>query len=341
MSLLEVKNLKVNFVSDSGDVQSVRDVSFEIPKGKVVSLVGESGCGKSVTSKSIMRLIDKPDYIDKNTQILFEGKNILDFDDKKLNDYRGKDVSMIFQDALDALNPTIRVGDQVKESLLNHNYKNLNNDQMIKKSIEMIERVGIHNPELNYHKYPFQLSGGMRQRIMIAIAMINSPKLLIADEPTTALDVTIQAQILDLMKEMKESYGGSILMITHDFGVVADISDYVEVMYAGIIIENGTVDDIFYNSKHPYTWALINAAPRMDLSRNNLLYSIEGIPPSLLNPPKGCPFASRCWNCMNICINNMPPRYSVEGDDNHNVSCWLYHPESGYKGIYMKKRRYL
>lgn len=332
--LVEIKNLSVSYFTYAGEVQSVRDISFSIEKGKTTALVGESGCGKSVTSKSLMGLIEKPGVIKEGSQILYDGKDILAFNSKEWNAFRGKECSMIFQDALVSLNPTITVGKQIMENLENHNDSGLTKDKIRDRAKEMIEMVGIPDAETCMNKYPHELSGGQRQRVMIASAMINHPNLLIADEPTTALDVTIQAQILELMKELQKKMGMAIIMITHDLGVVADMADNIIVMYAGKIVEKGCNEDIFYNPHHPYTWALMNSVPRLDLDNKEELVTIEGTIPDMIHPPKGCPFCSRCPYAMNVCAEYEPEILDL--GNGHEVSCWLADPRADVSGVPFK-----
>ena len=320
-NLIEVKNLNVSFFTYAGEVQAVRNIDFTIESGKTTALVGESGCGKSVTSKALMGLIEKPGVIKEGSQILYAGENILGFSRKQWQNFRGQECSMIFQDALVSLNPTMKVGKQIMENLINHNTGKLSKAQMRQKAVEMLALVGIPDPELCMEKYPHELSGGMRQRVMIATAMITHPSLLIADEPTTALDVTIQAQILELMKDLQKKLGMAIIMITHDLGVVADMCDNIIVMYAGKIVEQGTAEEIFYNPRHPYTWALMNAVPRLDLDKKESLVTIEGTIPDMIHPPKGCAFCSRCPYAMNVCAEYLPEKTVLS--DTHHVSCWL------------------
>lgn len=332
--IVEVKNLKVSYHTYAGEVQSVRGVSFGINKGETIAIVGESGCGKSVTAKTIMGLIaTPPGEIKEGSEVLIDGKNILRQSEKEWEAYRGAICSMIFQDALTSLNPTMNVGNQIMENILNH-YK-VSKAEAKKDAIEMLELVGIPDAIACLKKYPHELSGGMRQRVMIAIALAGKPQILIADEPTTALDVTIQAQIIDLMKDIQKKLGTTIILITHDLGVVANIADHIVVMYSGKVVEQGTAEEIFYEHKHPYTWALLKAAPNLELGNKQTLLSIEGAPPDLIHPPKGCPFAARCQYCMNICVKEMPPEYEFE--NGHKASCWLYHPESGYADIDFSK----
>ena len=295
--VLEVKNLSVSFRTLKGEVQAVRDVSFDIEKGSVTAIVGESGCGKSVTSKSIMGLIKKPGYVSKDSQIIFQGENIQEYNRKQWEAYRGPKCSICFQDALTALNPTMTVGKQIMEKIRVH--KKVSKQEAWAEAVQMLERVGIPNPELRMKQYPHEFSGGMRQRVMIAIAMTLNPDLLIADEPTTALDVTVQADILDMMKEIQKEHPMSIILITHDLGIVANFATDIIVMYAGKIVERGTAEDIFYHPTHPYTKALLRAVPRLDMEGEKL-ETIEGAPPNMINPPKGCPFAQRCKERMDI-----------------------------------------
>ncbi|KNF07240.1 oligopeptide ABC transporter ATP-binding protein AppD [Gottschalkia purinilytica] len=319
--LLDVKDLAVSFDTYSGEVQSVRGVNFHVNKGETLAIVGESGCGKSVTSQTIMRLIPMPPGRIKRGTITFEGKDLTKLSDKQMESVRGKDISMIFQDPMTSLNPTMKIGKQIMEGLMKH--QNMDKKQAKEKAIEMLKLVGLPTPEKRVEQYPHEFSGGMRQRAMIAIALACNPKLLIADEPTTALDVTIQAQIIDLMRELQEKLHMSIIIITHDLGVVADISDRVAVMYAGVIIETGTVNEVFYNPKHPYTWGLLKSVPRLDINKNEKLIPINGTPPDLIAPPKGCPFAARCDYAMGVCLEQHPEETQIT--DTHRVNCWLQH----------------
>lgn len=330
-TLVNIKNLSVSYFTYAGEIQSVRGISFDIEKGKTTALVGESGCGKSVTSKSLLGLIEKPGVIKEGSQIFFEEKNILEFTDKQWFQFRGKECSMIFQDALVSLNPTMKIGKQIMENLQNHNTDNLPLSKIRQKAQEMLELVGIPDSRSCLDKYPHELSGGMRQRVMIATALITNPKLLIADEPTTALDVTIQAQILELMKKLQEKMGMAIIMITHDLGVVAEIADEIVVMYAGKIVERGSNEEIFYNPRHPYTWALMKSVPRLDLDNKEELVTIEGTIPDMIHPPKGCSFCSRCPYTMNICVEHEPP--NTDFGDGHQVSCWLTDPRADISSV--------
>ena len=317
--LLEVKNLVVSYFTYAGEVQSVRNVSFDIEKGKTTAIVGESGCGKTVTAKTLMGLIHKPGKIKEGSQIIFEGKDLTDFTTKEWNEYRGKKSTMIFQDALVSLNPTMKIGKQIMENLDNHE-KTLSKEEKEKRAVEILEMVEIPDAKNCLKKYPHELSGGMRQRVMIAIALVTHPQLLIADEPTTALDVTIQAQIVELMKRLQDKMGMSIILITHDLGIVANFATDIIVMYAGKIVERGSAYDIFYHPSHPYTEALLRAVPRLDMEGEEL-ETIEGAPPNMANPPKGCPFANRCKFCQDICKKEFPEEISV--GEGHEVCCWL------------------
>ena len=320
--LLEIKDLKVSFHTYAGEVQSVRGVSFDVNYGESVAIVGESGCGKSVTAKTIMGLVNHPGEIKKNSEILYKGENILDYSEKQWQQYRGVDCSIVFQDALASLNPTMNIGNQIIEKIITH--KNIGKNEARKEAIELLKLVGISSADKRIKQYPHEFSGGMRQRVMIAIALACNPKVLIADEPTTALDVTIQADIIELIKDLQQKLNMSIILITHDLGIVADIARKIIVMYAGKVVEAGTNYDIFYNPKHPYTKALLQAVPRLDLEQKNELFAIEGTIPSMINPTKGCAFSSRCKNCMVIFEKHQPPKFKFEND--HSVQCWLYHP---------------
>ena len=321
--ILEVKNLRVSYHTYAGEVKSVRGVSFDLETGKALAIVGESGCGKSVTAKSIMGLIKGPQgEIKEGSEILYNGENILNYDKKQWQAYKGGECAIIFQDALASLNPTMRVGKQIMENLMVH--KNMTKKEAAAEAVEMLRMVGIPEPEKRVKQYPHEFSGGMRQRVMIAIAFACDPKLLICDEPTTALDVTIQGQILDIIKDLQKKHNTSVIMITHDLGVVANIAQDIAVMYSGVIVEKGKCEDIFYTPRHPYTWALIQSVPRLDLENKQELASIPGTPPDLLNPPVGCPFCTRCKYCMEICREEMPEL--TEFQEGHVAACWLHHP---------------
>ncbi|MFL0247913.1 ABC transporter ATP-binding protein [Candidatus Clostridium stratigraminis] len=321
--ILEVKNLRVSYHTYAGEVQSVRGIDFFLNKGETLAIVGESGCGKSVTSKSLMRLIQTPPgEIKEGSEILFNGQDILKMDENALRELRGSDISMIFQDPMTSLNPTMTVGDQIAESLIIH--RGLSKAEAFEEAVKMLKLVNIPNADKRAKQYPHEFSGGMRQRAMIAIALACNPKILIADEPTTALDVTIQAQIMDLIKDLQDKLGSAVILITHDLGVVADFADKIQVMYSGLIIERGTVNELFYNPQHPYTWALLRAVPRLSTEHKDTLYAIKGTPPDLLNPPVGCPFAARCDHAMAICKEAMPETTVLS--PTHSVNCWLQHP---------------
>lgn len=318
--ILEVKDLRISFKTFAGRVQAVRGVSFNLEKGETLAIVGESGSGKSVACNALMKLIPQPPGHYDGGQILFEGKNLLDLTENQMSDIRGNDIAMIFQDPMTALNPTMKVGKQIVEVIMRHKKASSVNEAKLK-AISLLEEVGIPFPERRYEQYPHEFSGGMRQRVVIAIALAAEPKLLIADEPTTALDVTIQAQILELMKKIQEKNNNSIIFITHDLGVVANVADKVAVMYAGQIIEYGTVNEIFYNPKHPYTWGLLGSMPDLENDESEELYTIPGAPPNLINPPKGDAFAPRNQFAMKIDYEEEPPMFKV--NDDHYVKSWL------------------
>ncbi|MEK5071381.1 ABC transporter ATP-binding protein [Sporosarcina sp. FSL K6-1508] len=321
--IIEVKNLELSFHTFAGEVKAIRGVDFEVFKGETLAIVGESGSGKSVTTKSIMRLLPESSSEFKNGEILFEGKDLLKISEKEMQKVRGKDISMIFQDPMTSLNPTMPIGKQIMEPILKH--QKLSKAEAQKKSIELLGLVGMPQPELRIKQYPHQFSGGQRQRIVIAIALACNPKLLIADEPTTALDVTIQGQILELMKDLQKKIDTSIIFITHDLGVVANVADRVAVMYGGQIVEVGTVDEIFYNPQHPYTWGLLSSMPSMDAS-DEKLYAIPGTPPDLLSPPKGDAFALRSEYALKIDLEQVPPLFKVS--ETHYAATWLLHPDA-------------
>ncbi len=320
--LLEVENLRVSYHTYAGEVQSVRGVDFQVNHGQILAVIGESGCGKSVTARSIMNLIRHPGKIKEGSRIHFDGKDILSMSKKELSQYRGGDCGMIFQDALVALDPTMRIGKQIMENLQIHS--SMSKAEAKAEAIRLLSVVGIPNAERRFRQYPFEFSGGMRQRAMIAMAVACQPKLVIADEPTTALDVTIQAQIMELLKRLRDEDGTSVILITHDFGVVAGFADDIVVMYAGKIVEAGTREEIFYQPKHPYTWALLGAVPRLDWDNKQELRTIRGTPPDLVAPPKGCPFAQRCELCMNVCLEEEPALDTFSDGKGHKAMCWLY-----------------
>lgn len=320
--VLKIENLHVSFDTYAGEVHAVRGVSLHVGEGEVLAIVGESGCGKSVTAQTIMKLNPMPPARIKEGSIDLCGEDIVAANEKKMQDIRGRLVSMIFQDPMTCLNPTMKVGKQLTEAICQH--RNLSKDEAKKEAVRLLEMVQIPNAAERAEQYPHEFSGGMRQRAMIAMAMSCEPKLLIADEPTTALDVTIQAQIMQLMAKVREETGTAIILITHDLGVVANLADRVAVMYAGKIVETGTAEDIFYRPKHPYTQALLKSLPTVETSREEKLVSIAGTPPDLFMPPKGCEFASRCEHCMKVCKKHVPPTYEVGAG--HKAACWRLHP---------------
>jgi oligopeptide transport system ATP-binding protein len=322
--ILEVKDLSVSFQTYGGEVQAVRNVDFDLYKGETLAIVGESGSGKSVMTQTIMKLIPMPPGQIKGGQILFNGDDIVPKTNKEMEKIRGKEISMIFQDPMTSLNPTMKIGNQIMEVLIKH--QNMSKSAAKERAIEMLRLVGIAMPERRVKQYPHEFSGGMRQRAMIAIALAANPKLLIADEPTTALDVTIQAQILDLMKDLQNKMDTSIIFITHDLGVVANVADRVIVMYAGEIVEMGTVDEIFYDPRHPYTWGLLASMPSVDSDDKSDLAAIPGTPPDLTNPPKGDAFAARNPYALAIDFEQAPPLFQIS--DTHFAKTWLLHPDA-------------
>ena len=319
--ILELKTLKTSFFTHLGEVQAVRGIDYHLDRGEALGIVGESGSGKSVSSMSIMGLLQHPGKVKEGT-VHFKGENLLNKSTKEMMDIRGNEIAMIFQDPMTSLNPVYTVGNQIIEVIRKH--QKLSKKEARMRAIEMLKMVGIPAPESRIDNYPHEFSGGMRQRAMIAIALACEPDLLIADEPTTALDVTIQAQILKLMKDLKEKINTSIILITHDLGVVADVCSRVIVMYGGLIMEEGDVKDIFYNPKHPYTVGLLKSVPNLEVKER--LVPIDGTPPDLLHPPKGCPFAARCEHTMNICLEEQPNYYSAR--EGHRAMCWLMDEEA-------------
>jgi peptide/nickel transport system ATP-binding protein len=316
--LIELRNLKTYFFTEDGVVKAVDGVDFTVGRGEVLGLVGESGCGKSVTSLSIMRLISPPGKVMEG-EIYFEGKDLLKISEADMVQMRGNRMSMIFQQPQSSLNPVFKVGDQVAEVLSIH--QGMNKQQSWERAVDLLRLVGIPDPEKKAHAYPHEMSGGQAQRVMIAMALALKPQLLIADEPTTALDVTIQAQILDLMRDLRNRMDTSVILITHDLGVIAEIAERVLVMYAGFIVEEASVDDLFEDPRHPYTQALLAALPRVDRRRDKRLQSIPGAPPNLLVPPTGCPFVQRCQFAFSHCKEEMPAL--IEVGFNHQAACWL------------------
>ena len=323
--VLTVENLRVSFDTYAGEVQAVRGVSLHVDAGEVLAIVGESGCGKSVTAQTIMKLNPMPPARIAGGKVDLAGHDIVAASEREMQKIRGKEVAMIFQDPMTCMNPTTQVGWQVVESVRHH--AKISRKEAKEEAVRYLTEVRIPNPRERARQYPHEYSGGMRQRAMIAMALSCRPKLLIADEPTTALDVTIQAQIMQLLAEMKSQLNTAIILITHDLGVVAGIADRVAVMYAGKIVETGTVREIYYEHTHPYTEALLGSLPEADAGKSRPLISIPGTPPDLLNPPKGCGFAARCRHCMRICREEQPPVFPLAKEgEGHAASCWLLHP---------------
>lgn len=320
--ILEVNNLNISFDTYAGKVRAIRGVDFDLNKGETLAIVGESGSGKSVTTRTIMRLLSSNANIDEG-QILFKGQDIVNKSEKEMQKIRGREIAMIFQDPMTSLDPTMTIGKQVAESLRKH--KNVSKKESLKAALDLLNLVGIPDAEKRLKNYPHQFSGGQRQRIVIAIALICNPEILIADEPTTALDVTIQAQILELLKEIQEKIETSIIFITHDLGVVANVADRVAVMYAGKIVEVGTAEEIFYNPQHPYTWGLLGSMPTLE-SENDRLYAIPGSPPDLLDPPKGDAFYPRNEFALKIDAELEPPFFELS--DTHKAATWLLAPQA-------------
>lgn len=321
--LLEINHLKTSFFTHLGEVKALRGISFSLERGGTLGIVGESGCGKSATSLSIMGLLPHPGRV-IDGQIRFKGEDLLQKSGKEMRRIRGNQLAMIFQDPMTSLNPVMKVGRQIMESIMLH--QKLTRTEARAKALEMLELVGISAPRERFEQYPHEFSGGMRQRGMIAIALACGPSLLIADEPTTALDVTIQAQILDLLKELNTDLNMGIILITHDLGIVAELCDRVIVMYGGLIMETGSVEQIFDHPAHPYTVGLLNSIVRPQPGVSRRLTPIHGTPPDLLNPPSGCPFFARCQYAMTICDQQQPPFFTVE--EGHQGACWLRHPEA-------------
>ena len=316
--ILSVRNLHTSFTTDSGEVQAVNGVSFNLAKGKILGIVGESGSGKSVTAYSIMQILDENGHVSEG-EILYNGENVLDYPPKKMREFRGDKVSIIFQDPMTSLNPTYTIGNQLNEALMLHtSYKT--REAATARSVELLKMVGVNEPEKRVKQYPHELSGGMRQRVMIAMALACEPDILIADEPTTALDVTIQAQILDLMKDLQKQLGMAIIIVTHDLGVIATMCDEIIVMYGGRVCERGTADDIFYRPSHEHTKGLLNSIPNLDNMKEKLV-PIGGTPINMLNLPKGCAFCTRCESALKICLTEVPQEMQMP--DGHYASCWL------------------
>jgi oligopeptide/dipeptide ABC transporter ATP-binding protein len=321
--LLNVSDLYVHIHTDNGLIQAVRGVSFSLQHGETLAVVGESGCGKSISLKAVLGLLPETGRIESGS-VLLEGRNIAHLPEREMREIRGRDMSMIFQDPLTSLNPTMNVGSQIEEVLKLHR-GGMTRTERDARVLELLHLVGIPNPKERYRQYPHQFSGGMRQRVMIAIALACDPKILVADEPTTALDVTIQAQIIDLMKELQKKINTAIVLITHNLGVVASIANRVVVLYGGKVMEQGLLNEVFYEMRHPYTQGLLDSIPKLK-SEQSELNSIPGSPPDLMAPPPGCPFAARCGRCMMVCERFVPP-FTVFSET-HQAACWLYDPRS-------------
>ena len=321
--ILEVENLKTSFYTHLGEVQAVRGSTFSMNEGDILGIVGESGSGKSVTALTIIKLIEEPGKL-KEGKIIFNGRDITDLTDKEMSDLRGNEIAMIFQDPMTSLNPVFTIKNLMTEVILRHT--DMSKREAVAHAIKMLDLVGISEPETRINSYPHQFSGGMRQRVMIATALSCNPKLLIADEPTTALDVTIQAQILELLLELKEKTNTSIIIITHDLGVIAEVCTDIIVMYGGMMMEKGTVDEIFYNPCHPYTNGLHSSIPHIVSGIRERLIPIEGSPPDLMRPPAGCPFSPRCPHTMQVCLEQAAPMFKMS--DTHTSACWLLHKDS-------------
>lgn len=321
--VLKIEDLSISFYTPVGEVKAVDSINYTLHENEIMGIVGESGSGKSVESYGIMGLLQEPGKV-KSGKILYKGENVLDYDKNKMSEFRGAKCSMIFQNPMTCLNPVYTIGNQLMEALLVH--KKCSKDEAYQKAVDMLDSVGISNPKRRMKQYPHELSGGMRQRVMIGMGLICEPDILIADEPTTALDVTIQAQILELIKEFQNKSKMSVIFITHNLAVVAQICDTVSVMYAGRIVEQGSVEEIFYNPKHPYTKGLLKSMPRIDSKEQVRLESIKGTPVDMLNPPEGCGFSTRCEHCMNVCLKKEPPM--LEMGNGHRSKCFLHIKES-------------
>lgn len=326
--MLKVQNLSVSFDTYAGEVQAVRDVSFSLEKGEILSIVGESGSGKSVMTQSLVKLLPSPPARIKAGKVIYQGQTISEYSFNQLRQIKGQEIAYIFQDPMTSLNPTVKIGRQVMEGILAHS--KISRKEARERAVELLRQAGIPNPEKRMDQYPHELSGGMRQRVMIAIAIAMRPKLLVADEPTTALDVTIQSQILGTIKDLNQQLGMAVILITHDMGVVANMAQRVMVMYGGRVVESGNVHDLFAKPSHPYTRSLLAAVPRLDADTDAPLEYIVGSPPDMLAPPKGCPFAPRCRYAMKICYQEMPS--SAEVEPGHCTSCWLCDERAGEQG---------
>lgn len=334
--ILELKNVVYSFRTYGGEVKAVRDVSYEVRQGEILGIVGESGCGKSVTAQCILRLNPEPPGFFEGGEILYKGQDVLKMSNKEIRKIRGKEIGFVFQDPMTSLNPTMRVGAQIEEVFLGRT--DVTKKEVKERTKEIMRLVGISDVEKRYKQYPHELSGGMKQRVMIAIALVSRPSVIICDEPTTSLDVTIEAQILDLLLDLRDKLGTSIIMITHDLGVISRLCDRVAVMYGGKVVEKGEIGEIFYNTAHPYTKGLMQSIAKLDTAKGEKLKPIEGTPPDLFAPPKGCPFAARCEYCMDVCEKLPPEAYQVA--DDHVTFCWLQHemaPDTDLKKTTAKK----
>ena len=321
--ILEVKNLTVHIKTHKGVVQAVRGVDFYLNEQETLAVVGESGSGKSITMKGVMGILPKNGKVVEGS-VMFQGNDLTKYSERQMQQVRGSEIAMIFQDPMTSLNPTIKIGKQIAEAVLIHN-KNYTKEQVNQKVLELMELVGISHPKERYHQYPWQFSGGMRQRCVMAIALAADPDILFADEPTTALDVTIQAQILDLLREIQMKFGTATILVSHDLGVVARVADRVAVMYAGKIVEIGTAEEVYYDPQHPYTWGLMRSLPAFAKGKESL-YTIPGMPPTLINPPKGDAFACRNEYALNIDYEEMPPMFKIT--DTHYAATWLLDPRA-------------
>lgn len=320
-NILEIKNLEFSFRTYGGVVKSVRDVSFNVREGEILGIVGESGCGKSVTSQCILRLNPEPPGFFAGGSIKYRGEEITAKSDREMRKIRGMEIGFIFQDPMTSLNPTMTIGKQIEEIFVGR--EGISKKEVRERTLEILKLVGINEPERRYKQYPHELSGGMKQRVMIAIALVGKPSIIIADEPTTSLDVTIEAQILDLLMDLRRQMNTSIILITHDLGVIAKMCDRVLVMYGGKVAEKSTVEEIFYETAHPYTAGLIKSIATLDTSKDQKLVPIDGTPPDLFAPPAGCPFAARCEFAMQICYEKQPENYQIS--EEHMCACWLRH----------------
>ena len=333
--ILELKKVVYSFHTYGGVVKAVRDVSFDLYQGEVLGIVGESGCGKSVTAQCIMRLNPEPPGFFSSGEILFKGRDVCQMSEQELMQMRGTEIGFIFQDPMTSLNPTMRVGDQIEEVFIHD--KSMTKAMKKERALDIMAKVGISDAEKRYHQYPHELSGGMKQRVMIAMALVSKPSMIICDEPTTSLDVTIEAQILELLLQLRKEMGTSIIMITHDLGVIAKLCDRVLVMYGGKIVERGMAEEVFYETAHPYTQGLMNSIAGLETEKDEVLTPIEGTPPDLFSPPVGCPFAARCEYAMEVC-HKYPPQ-ETDLSEQHMTFCWLQHENAPKVDLTKKKTK--